>query len=417
MRGTPIIAISHTGETPELRSFLDSIASAWRAPDGFPAVEHVTFEGALQDPEMVDGVAIVFAEGERDSMVYKAVDALEPRMVPMLVVGSDSSPSSTLGRAVLGASMRDEPVVLATVLRTLVSQLPFFNEMHSELRVSQRYQGGLRQEMGRLHEEMQLAGRVQREFLPEVMPSLEGVGFDVLFRPCGYVSGDIYDVKRVDEHRVGFVLADAVGHGVPAALMTMILTRALPSMEKGLEDGSSVEPSTALHRLNEVMIRGGGDNGRFATGVYGIIDVRTHEVTLAGAGHPPPLVIGPDGVRPIETEGPLLGIFHDAEFPQVTFQMEPGELLMLYSDGFETAFPSTSGSDHERKLPSEEYIDHFGSLASVLESGGVERARKRLEEELDAQAGSLHQVDDLTALLVAPMSVGASAGGALSAAA
>jgi phosphoserine phosphatase RsbU/P len=295
--------------------------------------------------------------------------------------------------------------------------LPYFQELHTEIRVSQRYQGGLRQEMGVLHEEMQLAGRIQREFLPDSMPDVDGVGFDVLFRPCGYVSGDIYDVKRVDEHRVGFVLADAVGHGVPAALMTMIMTRALPSMEQGLADGSLIEPSVALHRLNEVMIRGGGDNGRFATGVYGVIDTRTHEVTLAGAGHPPPLVIGPDGVRAIETEGPLLGIFKDAEFPQVTFSLEPGELLMLYSDGFETAFPSSANTEHNRKLPTDLYIEYFGSLAQVMATGDVREARERLEAEIEGQAGSLHQVDDLTALLVAPTARAASAASDLSAAA
>ncbi|MFG0256910.1 MAG: PP2C family protein-serine/threonine phosphatase [Phycisphaerales bacterium JB043] len=411
MRGTSILVISHTADASELGGFLAGVESSWLTSGEFPPVEHTTFESALAEPELIDGVALIVADGPQDSMVYKLVDILEPRMVPMLVVTPEDvrEPSSTLGRAVMSVSMGDNPLIISSILHTLVSQQPFFSELHSELRVSQRYQGGLRLEMGRLHEEMQLAGRIQREFLPDAMPSIEGVGFDVLFRPCGYVSGDIYDVKRVDEHRVGFVLADAVGHGVPAALMTMILSRALPSMEQGLEDGASVEPSSALRRLNEVMIRGGGENGRFATGVYGIIDVRTHEVTLAGAGHPPPLVIGADGVRPIETEGPLLGIFHEAEFPQVTFQMEPGELLMLYSDGFETAFPGGSENDHQRKLPTEQYIEHFGSLASVLESGDVSQARGRLEAELDAQAGSLHQVDDLTALLVAPMAIGADA--------
>src|SRR5947207_11229487 len=85
--------------------------------------------------------------------------------------------------------------------------------------------------MHRLDEELRLAARVQQDFLPKSLPSVGDVRFQYLFRPAGHVSGDLYDVMRLDETHVGFYMADAVGHGMPAALLTMFLKQALTTKE------------------------------------------------------------------------------------------------------------------------------------------------------------------------------------------
>ena len=79
--------------------------------------------------------------------------------------------------------------------------------------------------MTRLDEELRLAAKLQQDFLPKQLPQVGPIHFHSLFRPAGYVSGDLYDVMRLDEKRVGFFPVDAVGHGMPAALLTMFIKR------------------------------------------------------------------------------------------------------------------------------------------------------------------------------------------------
>jgi sigma-B regulation protein RsbU (phosphoserine phosphatase) len=139
---------------------------------------------------------------------------------------------------------------------------------------------------------------------------------------------------------------------------------------------------------------------RFATAVYGVIDIRDRSVRLSGAGHPPPLVMGPEGSREIETEGGLLGVFPDDDFPQVSFTLGADESLLIYSDGFETAFPDPGSDEYERKMPTKRYLGAFDDLASDIRNQGPQAAMERFSELVDAQDGSLHQVDDITVMTV-----------------
>ena len=102
------------------------------------------------------------------------------------------------------------------------------------------------------------------------------------------------------------------------------------------------------------------------------------------------------------TEGGLLGIFPEDSFEEVTFQLDPDEMLVLYSDGFETAFPSDHADEYGRRVPNRHYVSRFGHIAEIWWSEGLQAAMAKLEEEIDQQTGSLHQVDDLTALLIVP---------------
>src|SRR5258706_5028608 len=87
--------------------------------------------------------------------------------------------------------------------------------LHVELNMLRRRDETLRFFMHRLDEELRLAARIQQDFLPKILPQVGRVHFHTLFRPAGYVSGDLYDVMRLDEEHIGFFLCDAVGHGMP----------------------------------------------------------------------------------------------------------------------------------------------------------------------------------------------------------
>lgn len=109
-----------------------------------------------------------------------------------------------------------------------------------------------------------------------------------------------------------------------------------------------------------------------------------------------------DEVTKVETSGGLLGVFADDKYDQVEFTLEDDEMLLIYSDGFETAFPCTEDKSSDRKRPTHHYLDHFREASDVWREDGLAGAMRRLTDALDSQRGSLHQIDDLTALLIVP---------------
>ena len=263
--------------------------------------------------------------------------------------------------------------------------------LRSELNLLRRRDETLNFYMHRLDEELRLAARLQQDFLPKSLPELGNVRFHTLFRPAGYVSGDLYDVMRLDEHRIGFYIADAVGHGMPAALLTMFIKNALVTKEITANSYRLLEPGEALARLNASLIEQNLSQAAFATALYGIIDVRTLEVTIARAGHPCPLVLRSGGaVEEFASDGPLLGIFPDERFVDARVTLQPGDRLLLYTDGIEVAFCNDCGVDTHRwreelltrcVLPTETLLSEFS-------------------ERLDRETGSLEPKDDLTVVML-----------------
>jgi len=363
----------------------------------------LTWEGAIASTLPEAGAALIIASRDvSDASLFRLLDRLSQAHLPAVVVGEEHAArfEDASEETVIAVPSDTDPIVVASMLCALLERQPKVRQLESDVRVARRFQGGLRGEIDRIHEELQLAASVQREFLPLDIPTIENVDVRVLFRPCGYVSGDIYDVQRIDEHRLGFFVADAVGHGVPAALMTMVLCRCLTT--KLAEGGAerALDPCEVLRTMNTELIRRHGDTPRFATAVYGIIDGRTLEVRMAGAGHPHPLRIRGQQARPVHTDGGLLGIFPEDTFEEVSFTLEPDELLVLFSDGFETAFPSPTADAYGRRVPNRDYVRRFTSAGQAWADEGMDAAVEYIAQQIDAGSGSLHQVDDLTALLV-----------------
>ena len=277
------------------------------------------------------------------------------------------------------------------VLRQLDNVQQEVDALRAELNVLRRRDETLNFYMHRLDEELRLAARLQQDFLPKMLPQLGAVHFHTLFRPAGYVSGDLYDVVRLDERRIGFYIADAVGHGMPAALLTMFIKHALVTKEIVGNHYRLLSPSESLARLNTDLIDQNLSQAAFATALYGIIDVQTLEVTLSRAGHPAPLVLrAGGGLETVECDGPLLGIFPDEAFVTAKVQLSPGDRLMLYTDGIEVAFCDDQTVDNERwrqevlsrrEMPSEDLLKEFAS-------------------RIDNETGSLMPKDDLTVIVL-----------------
>lgn len=380
---------------------LGRLAAALGSGASRPSVCRAPLSWQLVDPRSV-GVLIIDDGPSTDSAALGAALAfLDRTRAPCLVLTAD--PARWEGRASAHNAVilppDAPPLALLAAASALVARQPVLDDMAEELMVLRATHRGLRSELDRLHEELQLASRVQAEFMPKTLPEVRGLDLGVLFRPCGYVSGDIYDVQELDDGRIGVFLADAMGHGVPAALLTTALCRALVTREPGPGGGRLLEPAEAMTRLNRSLAHHAAGVSRFATAVYAVLDPVAGIVTVAGAGHPPPLRFGDDGRRAFETEGPVLGVFPEAEFSQVSFELEPGQALILHTDGLEQAFPEP---DRDVRRPSDGYLRVLESIAGDARAQelAMTEAMLRLSCLIDGQAGSLSQADDVTAVAI-----------------
>ncbi len=247
----------------------------------------------------------------------------------------------------------------------------------------------LNEHFNEVTEEMHLASRLQRDFLPRELPELPGVRFGAVYRPATWVSGDIYDIMRLDENNFAFYVADAVGHGMPAALLTMYIKRAIvPKRIKG-SSYELVPPGEILYSLNEDMCLQGLSDQQFATCCYGIMNFKERKLWIANAGHPYPMLMKADGtIEEFRVKGPLLGVIDGAEYVTEEFTMECGEKLLIYSDGVEAAFDT---QDYTLDSPPR-FRAEFDGLTSL----SVDDLVRKLLYLIDDETGSLHPRDDVT---------------------
>ncbi|MFA5292486.1 MAG: PP2C family protein-serine/threonine phosphatase [Phycisphaerae bacterium] len=187
-----------------------------------------------------------------------------------------------------------------------------------------------------LETQLKMAGAVQRDFLPQTLPDSEKFKWSVAFMPADWVSGDIYDITRLDEKHIGFYLADAVGHSMPAALLTMFLKQAVQMRQTIGNKYKIFSPLEVVDNLNEKMFAQHLSGCQFATCCYCLLNTQTMNLSYCRAGHPYPILIrGNNPPQQLQTRGSLLGIFDNANFEQNSIQLVPGDKLLLYSDGAE----------------------------------------------------------------------------------
>jgi sigma-B regulation protein RsbU (phosphoserine phosphatase) len=245
--------------------------------------------------------------------------------------------------------------------------------------------------MFRLDEELRLAAKLQQDFLPKTLPQVGPVRFHTLFRPAGYVSGDLYDVVRLDESHLGFYMADAVGHGMPAALLTMFIKNGLTTKEITKEGYRLLGPGEALEKLNRAMIDQNLSGATFATAFYGTIDSQTLMCKYSRAGHPLPTLLHRDGTAvSLESDGGLLGIFPDETYAEGQVLLHSGDRLFICSDGIEVCFVDEKSIDNHEWRRQLQARRHLPTEQIVIE----------ISEALDKDTGSLQPKDDVSMIVV-----------------
>ncbi len=176
--------------------------------------------------------------------------------------------------------------------------------------------------------EMGQASEIQRDLLPADAPELPGYEIAGLNLPCRAVGGDYFDYLRYQDGRLGLLIADVCGKGIPAALMMSMLQARVEMLFETEPDAA-----TSLTILNRNIARR-CPAGRFVTAFYGVLSPETGELHYANAGHNYPIVLRADGtIEFVQGAGLVMGLFGDVAYQPYSFQLQKGDLLVLYSDG------------------------------------------------------------------------------------
>lgn len=175
------------------------------------------------------------------------------------------------------------------------------------------------------------AETIQRALLPQQPPDIDGWCVETLYRSGSSVGGDFYDVIDLGTQHVGLVIADAAGHGVAAAMLSVLFKLRLKLTDS---EGKVLMPNRVLRNLNRRLHETVSTPGAFITAVYVLLNRRTGNVRIASAGHPPCIWTSPEGEsRLLERTGPALGLVADARYEERSIHLELGDRLLLYTDG------------------------------------------------------------------------------------
>jgi sigma-B regulation protein RsbU (phosphoserine phosphatase) len=180
---------------------------------------------------------------------------------------------------------------------------------------------------GAIDKEMEAARRIQASILPRELPSIRGVEIAARYVPLAAVAGDFYDVARIGPSRIAVLIADVSGHGVPAALIASMVKVAFAA-----EAGRAASPGAILEGMNATLC--GMFDRAYVTAVCAIVDGGARAITYAAAGHPPPILVSPDGsVARLEERGMFLGMFPSAAYASAEVKVDTPVRLILYTDG------------------------------------------------------------------------------------
>ena len=264
-----------------------------------------------------------------------------------------------------------------------------FKQMETELRNMERLGKRLNDHFREVDQEMRLASRLQRDFLPDVEDPIGNAQFAAVYRPASWVSGDIFDIFRIDEEHTGFYVADAVGHGMAASLLTMFIRQTIVPKRVDGDRYTIFTPSETMVMLNDALADQSLPNCQFVTACYALLNHRTLTLQYARGGHPYPILTTTDGtVTELKTSGGLLGLFKDGKFPTFETQLQIGDKMLFFTDGVELAFQA----DESKQLDTAAYCRVFESLAHLP----VREMVSEIDSRLDTETGSLNPRDDLT---------------------
>ena len=212
--------------------------------------------------------------------------------------------------------------------------------------------------------ELENARDIQMSILPSETPRIAGLDIAARYIPMSSVAGDFYDFIVVDESRIGILVADVSGHGMPAALIASMLKIAFAA-----QSAHACDPARVLAGLNQSLC--GKFHEHYVTAVYALIDTEMRTVRYAGAGHPPLLLRRHDSgeTSALLENGLFLGYFPGAGYSAAEMSFEEGDWLLMYTDGISETTTSSDeqfGEDRLMAFLGRQGFGSSGDLADVL---------------------------------------------------
>jgi len=210
--------------------------------------------------------------------------------------------------------------------------------------------------------ELLLAGQMQASFLPDELPDLPGWQIAARLQPARETSGDFFDVFMLPNGSLGLIVGDVCDKGVGAALFMVLSWSLLRTYAGEFPD----QPERVCQAVDR-RIMGDTASDQFVTVFFGVLDPATGELAYCNAGHNPPLIVNPQrlgDVKKLKATGTPLGILEDQTWEQGSVRLDPGDVLVLYTDGVPDAQSPQGGFfDGERLLDSIQSHLHEGSEA------------------------------------------------------
>jgi serine phosphatase RsbU (regulator of sigma subunit) len=238
----------------------------------------------------------------------------------------------------------------------------------------------------KVQQELSLAAKIQKDFLPKENPHLEKTEIAGSNYPCYQVGGDYYDFIKIDENRIGVVIADVSGKGVGASLLMASLRAALHS-----EVHPNYDLNKMVVKLNN-FVHSSTEINSFITFFYCDLDQKSGELSCINSGHNPPLLIDKKKkIRRLESSGLCLGMFPDAQYKTEKVKLNPGDTLVLYTDGI----------TESRNAKNEEFMEKgvIEVCQKLLNKPPLE-IMDRLYEKVQTFTAGQEQMDDMTIVII-----------------
>jgi serine phosphatase RsbU (regulator of sigma subunit)/predicted ester cyclase len=250
------------------------------------------------------------------------------KVVTRFVVRATHDRGELMGVAPTGRELTNRAIVIHRIVGGKIAEEWGMGTMGAKLR-GQRLEQEIR-ERERVEQEMWVARRIQQASLPKEVPKLEGWRINPFYQPAREVGGDFYDFHPLSEGRLGLVVGDATGKGVPAALV-MSTTCGMLELAAQASDSSS-SPGEVLKRVNEALLVRIPSN-MFVTCFYAILDPESGSLSYANAGHDLPYLHHSGDCEELRARGMPLGLMPGMRYEEKEIKLDVGEGVLFYSDG------------------------------------------------------------------------------------
>ncbi|MCK4543352.1 MAG: serine/threonine-protein phosphatase [Spirochaetales bacterium] len=275
------------------------------------------------------GVGLILPEGHyrKELSGYNRVFFIPEGMTPAQYLKSLLSISSLLGISINKNSLMTG--VNNRLLQQRAIELKSANEILEqravELQNSLEQQDGMHQQ---IMEELALASELQKSLLPREFPTGLPLDFCHRYMPYSQIGGDFFEIARLDENHLGIIITDVSGHGVASAFVTAMFKSSFAHLSSGL-----ISPAETFALLNTEFTRVIRTE-HYLTAFYAVVNLEDFTCTYCNAGHPKQLLFRKNGeIEELTTIGFFIGMFEGTEYEEKTIQFNPGDKLLLFTDG------------------------------------------------------------------------------------